>query len=157
MTFAGHVVRKGDTLSSIAHQHGVPVEGIMEMNGLRTGKKLRVGTELVVPKPLGGGQLARAQEPAAPARAPAARPGGDEARPAEPGRREPVTVQASAAHAAPAERPTTLRVRSGDTLWSISRRLGVELRQLCRWNGIDDPQRHKLHVGAQLVVYGERG
>jgi membrane-bound lytic murein transglycosylase D len=52
---------------------------------------------------------------------------------------------------------TTLRVEAGDTLWSISRRFGVELADLCRWNGIDDPRRHKLMVGAQIVVYGERG
>jgi hypothetical protein len=33
----------------------------------------------------------------------------------------------------------------------------VELHELCRWNGIGDPRRHKLLVGTQLVVYGERG
>jgi membrane-bound lytic murein transglycosylase D len=153
MTFAGHVVRRGDTLSSIAHQYGVPVEGIMEMNGLRTAKKLRVGSELIIPKPLGGGQLARAEDPSAPAHPLRARTG-------EQARREPA---ASAAHAvaarapvaaAQAEKRTTLRVQPGDTLWSISRKLGVELQELCRWNGIDNPKRHKLMVGAQLVVYG---
>jgi membrane-bound lytic murein transglycosylase D len=152
MTFAGHVVRRGDTLSSIAHQYGVPVEGIMEMNGLRTAKKLRVGSELIIPKPLGGGQVARAEEPAAPAHPP-------KARAPEPTRREPsATVQVAAAHAPPAAasqgEKRTMRVQPGDTLWSISKKLGVEMHELCRWNGIENPRRHKLLVGAQLIVYG---
>ncbi|HEX9398571.1 MAG TPA: LysM peptidoglycan-binding domain-containing protein, partial [Anaeromyxobacter sp.] len=155
MTFAGHVVRRGDTLSSVAHAYGVPVEGVMEMNGLRTAKKLRVGQELIIPKPLGGGQLAaaRAPEPAAKPRSPKAR----QAQVADDQpRREPAVTQVAAAERLERAR-STLRVQAGDTLWSISRRLGVELQQLCRWNGIDNPRRHKLLVGAQLVVFGNRG
>ena len=149
MTFAGHVVRRGDTLSSIAHHYGVPVEGVMEMNGLRTSKKLRVGSELIIPKPLGGPQVAHAEEPAPRARA--VRP--------EPAHRQPAAVPAVVASNAQeqAGAKKTLRVQAGDTLWSISRRLGVELQQLCRWNGIENPRRHMLLVGALLVVYGERG
>src|SRR6266542_1522783 len=155
MTFAGHVVRRGDTISSVAHHYGVPAEGIMEMNGLRTAKKLRVGQELIIPKPLGGGQLAaaRAPEPAAKPRSPKAR----QAQVADDQpRREPAVTQVAAAERLERAR-STLRVQAGDTLWSISRRLGVELQQLCRWNGIDNPRRHKLLVGAQLVVFGNRG
>jgi membrane-bound lytic murein transglycosylase D len=145
MTFAGHVVRKGDTISSIAHRHGVPSEGIMEMNGLKSARKLRIGQELIIPKPVGSGQLAARTPPEAPRRA-------------EPQRREPAATAATRVVESAAERArTTLRVQPGDTLWSISRRLGVELDELCRWNGIHDPRRHKLLVGAQLVVYGERG
>jgi membrane-bound lytic murein transglycosylase D len=158
MTFAGHVVRRGDTLSSIAHHYGVPVEGIMEMNGQRAAKKLRVGSELIIPKPLGGGAPVARAEPEPAPKARAVRP--------EPAHREPaarVAAQAEPAgvtqgQAEPAGvTKKTLRVQAGDTLWSISRRLGVELQQLCRWNGIENPRRHKLLVGAQLVVYGERG
>jgi len=61
----------------------------------------------------------------------------------------------------PADRArSTLRVKAGDTLWSISQRYGVQLTELCRWNGIKNPRRHKLIAGSQLVVYGaasERG
>jgi membrane-bound lytic murein transglycosylase D len=51
-------------------------------------------------------------------------------------------------------------VKAGDTLWSISQRYGVQLTELCRWNGIKNPRRHRLMAGSQLVVYGaasERG
>jgi membrane-bound lytic murein transglycosylase D len=144
MTFAGHVVRRGDTLSGIALQFGVPVQGIMEMNGLKSAKRLRVGQELMIPRPLGGAAVASARTP-------------EPARRVEPAAR-PRTATRTVAAAAPSDRPrSTLRVRPGDTLWSISRKLGVGLEELCRWNGIDDPRSHKLLVGKQLVVYTERG
>jgi membrane-bound lytic murein transglycosylase D len=131
VTFAGHVVRRGDTLSSIAVRYGVPVQGIMEMNGLGNPRRLRVGQELLVPRPVGTGV-------AAPAAAVRAR---------------------TAPAALPVDGPgrTTVRVVAGDTLWSISQRLGVDLDDLCRWNGIRDPERHRLQVGAVLVVPGGRG
>jgi peptidoglycan lytic transglycosylase D len=142
MTFAGHVVTRGDTIASIAHRYGVPAQGILEMNGLKRGARLRLRQELVIPKPIGGGSLALARAD-------------------EPEKRAEVSVRprvakARAAEAAPARGHTRVRVKAGDTLWSISRRYGVEMTDLCRWNGIGDPRRHKLLVGAHLVVY-ERG
>jgi membrane-bound lytic murein transglycosylase D len=161
MTFAAHVVRRGDTLASIAHHYAVPLDGIREMNGLRATKKLRVGTELIIPKPLGGGQLARSEEHARPGRTDLRAERSARARPLEvasaadapraEARREAAPVQIAASHATPGR--TTLKVQPGDTLWSIARKLGVELRQLCRWNGIENPRRHKLLAGQQLVVY----
>ncbi len=158
MTFAGHVVRRGDTLSSIAVRYGVPTEGITEMNGLRSARKLRIGQELIIPKPIGGGQLAaRAPEAQGPkSRVAKGRVGAlESSHRAEPTRAEPVAMHAAAQRSDRSR--STLRVKPGDTLWSISRRLGVELLELCRWNGIENPGRHKLLVGAQLVVYSGRG
>ena len=139
MTFAGHVVRRGDTLSAIAARFGVPVEGIMEMNGLRSARRLRIGQELVIPKP-----VRAASDDAPRAAAPAA---------------EPVARarETRVAGEATTRSRTTLRVRRGDTLWSISRRHGVGLDDLCRWNGIEDPRDHTLLVGAKIVIYDERG
>jgi membrane-bound lytic murein transglycosylase D len=154
LTFAGHVIRKGDTLSAIATRYGVPVQGILEMNGLKGAKKLRVGTELLIPKPVGGSAAVAAREGAA-----APRRAGDApsaVRVAAASREEPAAAPAPSRRAEASAAKQTLRVRAGDTLWSISQRLGVELQELCRWNGIRNPHRHKLLVGAMLVVR-ERG
>jgi membrane-bound lytic murein transglycosylase D len=135
LTFAGHTVRKGDTLSSIAHAHGVPMQGIVEMNNLRNARKLRVGQELMIPRPVRGGALLAAGEQV---REPAVRKG-VHARLATPARQ--------------AERDrATHRVKSGETLWSISRRFDVAVQELARWNGIKNPSAHKLLAGARLVV-----
>lgn len=145
VTFVSHVVRRGDTMATIAHRYGVPAQGIAEMNGLRPGRgkrlRLHVGQEIVILKSATGA--------AAAARTP------EVSHRAEPAARPRLTKLASSSDS-PAGSRTNVRVNPGDTLWSISRRFGVELTDLCRWNGIDDPRRHKLVAGARLVVY-ERG
>ena len=165
MTFAGHVVRRGDTLSRVARRYGVPMQGIVEMNGLQGVKKLRPGRELLIPRPVSASAVAVARAPEQPHRAAApirvasaaAAEAADEPAPqveaAPVARIEPVKLAA-----APKEKvaKTTLRVRNGDTLWSIAQRFGVELADLCRWNGIKNPGRHKLMAGAMLVLYPGR-
>ena len=47
----------------------------------------------------------------------------------------------------------TVRVRSGDSLWGIAKRFGVEVSDLCRWNGIKNPSSAKILIGQRLVVY----
>jgi len=42
------------------------------------------------------------------------------------------------------------QVRSGDSLWSIARRFGVTVDDLCRWNDID--RRARLATGQTLIV-----
>ena len=124
----------------------MPVQGILEMNNLRDGRRLRVGTELLIPRPLNAAPVVEARAPEdQPHRAAAER----RVRPAA------AVAASSSRDAARADR-TVLRVRSGDTLWSISQKYGVELVDLCRWNGIKSPNRHKLLSGQRLVVYSER-
>jgi membrane-bound lytic murein transglycosylase D len=152
MTFAGHVVRKGDTLSHIGVRYDVPIQGIMEMNGLKSASKLRIGQELIIPRPLGTtGTVLASARPTAPARA----------QPTAPARAQPAAAArapspAAKTSAVAGRERTVIRVSPGDTLWSISRRMGVELKELCRWNGIANPDRHKLLAGAHLVVYTNR-
>ncbi|BDG02716.1 lytic transglycosylase domain-containing protein [Anaeromyxobacter oryzae] len=153
LTFAGHVIRRGDTLSGIAARYGVPVQGIVEMNGLKGHKHLRVGTELLIPRPVGSAVASARVAPE-----PVARRAAESPRQQRVAAVEVEKVAARGASKAAAKQPRAdVKVRAGDTLWSISQRYGVELGELCRWNGIKNPQRHKLLVGARLVVYPERG
>ncbi len=48
-----HVVQPGDTLSVIAKQYGTTVERLVEINGLGSPDKLRVGMRLLIPGPGG--------------------------------------------------------------------------------------------------------
>jgi membrane-bound lytic murein transglycosylase D len=45
-----------------------------------------------------------------------------------------------------------VRVRPGDSLWSLARRHGVTVRELARWNGIRDPERDAVRAGRILAV-----
>jgi membrane-bound lytic murein transglycosylase D len=153
LTFAGHVVRRGDTLSRIAAQYGVPVQGILELNAIKNGKRLKPGTELLIPRPLRGGGVETVSTRTPPQVEPTPRAATPRVRPI---REAPVRAQAQVRAQARADRKV-LRVRHGDTLWSISQRYGVEVDDLCRWNQIKSPARYKLVAGKRLVVYPDRG
>jgi len=59
----------------------------------------------------------------------------------------------------PKHRPAQVaeyRVQHGDTLWSVSRRHGVTVEELARWNGIRAPERHRLRSGVVLRVSASR-
>jgi LysM repeat protein len=52
-----HIVRTGDTLFAIALQYGVPVDQIMQLNGLSAESRLDIGRELLIalpPPPIAG-------------------------------------------------------------------------------------------------------
>jgi LysM repeat protein len=51
----------------------------------------------------------------------------------------------------------TIKVRKGDTLWSIAKRFDVAVEELARWNGIRRPATHKLKAGHTLIVYPNTG
>ncbi len=143
--FEGHVVERGETLSGIAHRYGVSVDGIVALNPRLNPRALRIGTELVIPR-VAAHAAARAAAPAAPAevtRVAVATPSAT-----------PSVVPVSAVSEG---RTGVWRVRPGDTLWSISRELGLPMEELCRLNGIGNPRRHTLHVGTTLVVAHSRG
>ncbi|MCD6151377.1 MAG: LysM peptidoglycan-binding domain-containing protein, partial [Deltaproteobacteria bacterium] len=44
----------------------------------------------------------------------------------------------------------TVKVRRGDTLWKVSRKYGLTVDQLCRWNGLKE--RSILHPGQVLSL-----
>ena len=148
--FAHHTVVKGEGVAAIAAAYGVPSATVVQMNGLKAGRRVKPGTELVIPL------TAMARRSGAPATQALAR-----ARIGELQRKNPKLVEAEPARPvarAAAPRPaavpgqSTVQVQAGDSLWVISQRLGVKLQELCDWNGIKNPKRHKLQVGSELVV-----
>lgn len=153
--FEGHVVQRGETLSGIAASYGVALDGILALNPRLNPRALRPGTELVIPRV---NTRATVNAPAAPhAAAPVATqaPAANTASAVTPAGASPAVPAATTSSAEP--RSNVWRVKAGDTLWSISRSTGVPIDDLCRLNGIDDARRHRLLVGARLVVATTRG
>jgi membrane-bound lytic murein transglycosylase D len=117
-------VRPGDSLWALARRHDVTVTELARWNGIRDPlrHKLHAGRVLVL----------RSKEPRA-----------------EKGSRAAAAKRKARFAAAP---PRTVRVRPGDSLWSLARRFGISMRDLARWNGISGPDRHNLHSGRVLVL-----
>jgi len=152
LSFAHHVVEKGDSLGAIASAYGVPASTIVNMNGLRAGRRVKPGTELVIPL---SAQARRGGQ--APASAALARARIEDIKKAKPElvEREPAPAPAPVAQVEQVDGRTkaTVLVQSGDSLWAIAQKFGVGLEDLCRWNGIRNPRRHKLQVGTAIVVF----
>jgi membrane-bound lytic murein transglycosylase D len=117
-----HVVRRGDTLSTISRRYGVPVGALRDANGL-TGSTIHPGQSLLIPGSVAGSALA----------AP----------------RTEIARQLPERQAA-ASRPGTHTVRAGDSLWGVARRYGVTVPQLAAANGLD-PQ-SSLRTGMRLKL-----
>ena len=115
-------IRRGDNLGSIARRHHTTVALLQQVNGLKS-SRIRAGRHLLIPI------ASRSQEGEALA--------ANRVRAAGPQRRS-------------AGGKTWYRVRSGDSLWAISRRYGVDHRDLAEWNGLSTGE--TLRTGARLEI-----
>ena len=150
LTFRIVRVRRGDTLSQIArHNHSFP-EAIMRMNGLRDARRLRLGTELMVP----------VQSRAALARIEAEEKSGKRKRGYDPKDEIPAgtpryahQVSGTVVHKrVDGKDQVTYGVASGDNLWAIGQRFNVSVAELKTWNHLHG-RRPKLQIGEQLILY----
>lgn len=111
-----YTVKRGDTLGKIAALYHVPLSQIKQMNGLKS-DALRVNQKLIVKKG------AAASLPRYVTMAPTKTPS--------------IVKSASAAPVVNKRRANATIVhqtRSGDTLWKISKRYGVKITDIKRWN-----------------------
>ncbi|MBM3289356.1 MAG: LysM peptidoglycan-binding domain-containing protein, partial [Candidatus Hydrogenedentes bacterium] len=127
-----HVVKKGDTIASIAKKYGVGQKEIVEANKIRLASRIPVGKKLLIP----------GEEPA-----------GDE------GTAPPVPADTAPGAAAepkdapPAPAPAkSYRVQKGDTLNKIALDNGVTVAVLQEANKLDAHAR--IRVGQELVIPG---
>lgn len=119
--FKRHVVKRGDSLSTIASRHGVPVDAILSMNEIRSARALKPGTELVVPEKMKSSP------------------------------RSVASVARSSYRAPKGTRHVTHVVKSGDTLYGISKTYAVRVEQIRRWNAIHRAK--SLRPGSRIKLY----
>jgi membrane-bound lytic murein transglycosylase D len=119
-----YVVRRGDTLSTIARRHGVRMSELVALNGLASQHRIRVGQKIRLPSDGSPTTQTVAYSPS-PKAAPRATP-------------EPL--------------PETglYTVRRGDNLTRIAERFGMNVAQLVALN--DLRSRHRITVGQRLRV-----
>ena len=106
------VVRQGQSLWSLAAEHGTTIEGILDANHLADGAVLRIGQSLVIPS----------GSAASPTDAAAAAP-----------RKTAVKLR-------PGARIVTIRLYDGQTLWDVSQTYGATIDET-KWNRLGDSKR----------------
>ncbi|MGX9725749.1 MAG: LysM peptidoglycan-binding domain-containing protein [Candidatus Electronema sp. VV] len=162
-----HKLDKGETLSEVAEQYGVPLASLMQWNQISKAGKVRAGQQLTVYAAEDKAQLAAAPAPAAEAVSAAGevveltaavgkrRPDEAAAEPAaaaEKKEEKGAVVLLSGSKKQPstaAEAVSYYKVRSGDSLWSISKKLQVSAKEIKTWNSLNSGS---LQVGATLVI-----
>ncbi len=120
-------IRPGDTLSTIAVRHNVSIATLKRVNHLR-GTRLRAGHSLMIPV---ASRSPRAYRLSADQRT----------------RRLQNTPRKGT--------KVVYIVRPGDTFWELSRKHGVSVRALAKWNGM--APRDPLKPGQKLVIWSRRG
>jgi len=131
VTFRTHVVARGETLSALARRYGSRASEIASANGLQSTRRLKRGTELIIPV---------AGRPAAPARRLPTTRSADVSRRVEPRGDGMVRI--------------TYRVRAGDTLSTIATRYHTTVGKLRSWNkGL---RGSRIAAGNTLTVYTRR-
>jgi membrane-bound lytic murein transglycosylase D len=118
-----HVIKSGDTLGTIADTYRTSVAALKQANNIR-GSTIREGRSLLVP--MASRSLADYQLSADMRRA---------MRRGIPGSGNKIIYQ----------------VRTGDSLWVISRRFGVSVNKLASWNGLS--KHSVLRPGKRLVIW----
>jgi membrane-bound lytic murein transglycosylase D len=151
VAFAHHRVQRGEGLAAIAAAYGVSSGTIVKMNGLPARRRIRPGTELVIPLSV----LAR--RAGAPNNEVAARTRIRELQRRNPAlveqHPEPRAVVAKIISEPSGRMQAKVQVQEGDSLWGIAQRYGVGVTEICRWNNIRNPRRKKLQIGQELVVF----
>lgn len=122
LTWRQHRVRRGETLGHIAREYGTSVSDIAKLNNMKDVHLIRPGNQLLIPMPA---------ELAAQARQ----------RSAEKGHYVPPSGYSRVSY----------KVKSGDNLGKIARKLGVTVKHLRKVNAI--PQKHVIYPGQKLYAY----
>ena len=131
-----HVVKRGETLSTIARKLRVSRNDLAAANYLRTSSKVVAGQKLLIPRMPSAAVLARA--------------GAGTSAPAVAGDAAPAVFEDLEV----AETSRIVhRVRAGETLYSIARKYGTTIEDLRSTNNL---RSSLLRVGARLVVLSSR-
>lgn len=133
-----HKLKRGDTLSRISRLYGVPVELIMEWNGIIDAHRIQAGQQIALyidRGRTGKKQRYSVDKPAA---------GSGEIIILAAGKKRQISDKSVETQL------TWYKVRSGDSLWDIARKFGVPTGSIRKWNHLKS---NLIHPGKRLIIW----
>ncbi|MCB1645435.1 MAG: LysM peptidoglycan-binding domain-containing protein [Pseudomonadales bacterium] len=129
LSWQRHKVKSGESLGQIARRYNTSIEAIKVANKI-SGSMIRAGANLMVPVASGTSETYELS---------------DTQRLKD--RQEFIETKTG-------QEPVSYVVKSGDNLWELSRKFGVSMRQLARWNGMATTD--VLMPGKELKIFVEK-
>ncbi|MEO0265901.1 MAG: LysM peptidoglycan-binding domain-containing protein [candidate division WOR-3 bacterium] len=129
-----HIVRKGETLSLIAKKYSVTVEALRQANNYIDPKKLKPGMVLVIP--YSPTYISHKKTAAVSSR--------------ESYQKHQTSNNLKKDPKSQTQGVIRYRVQRGDTLYSISRRFGVKVEDIKKWNNLSSSY---IRAGEVIVIY----
>jgi membrane-bound lytic murein transglycosylase D len=150
LTYERHVVKKGESMSTISKKYGVSSADISRLNHIPSSERIRVGMELIIPSSPHGS--AEVPQPSAKTTTPTSGAGPVLLPDGSTKSASSAAVASTPAPAAstPSTVVVTYKVKSGDTLAGIARSQGVSVDNLKAWNGIKNE--NQIYAGQRLSV-----
>lgn len=142
-----HKVRSGDTIWALSRKYGVSEKEMLAANGLTKRSRLKLGQKLIVPGKGAPAQaapttVAQAETPKLAAKKETTK------RSAKPAKQQ-VAQKIPAKPQKPAS-ATSHTIKSGDTIWALSRKYGVSESALLAANNLN--KRSKLQLGKKITI-----
>jgi LysM repeat protein len=128
-----HVVKPGETMYGICQMEGIRYESLMQLNGLSPGQEPASGEKIYLME-AAPGKPALAGEKSTQVTSPVDSSGKEK----------------QALLAAPSPTAITHVVQSKETLFSISKKYGVDVQKIQEWNKLDSLN---LRRGQELIIY----
>lgn len=127
-TETSHTVRPGDSLWLIARRNNTTVAKLSSWNALSINTKLQPGQVIRLQTPAASDYLYAVNLP---------------------------TTDAGVPPDAVIDQPAAVNyiVKKGDSLWNISKRFGITVAQLRKWNNLNENNR--IHPGQKLILYSQ--
>lgn len=156
VTLARHVVKRGESIGSIAKKYGMSSSELAKVNRLSTKSPLVVGSELVIPSKVKEAPMDPPAIPASALATTAGLRGGKEGLAVPPlaTASTPNEGATSSTSPSPTTVTTTYTVKAGDTLAAIATRHGVGISELKGWNSLRDAD--NILVGQKLTVKSQK-
>lgn len=131
--WAVHIVRKGETISSIAKKYGLPRSLIAGVNNITTGTKLRAGRSIIIPGPVKPNVNLALDY--------------DGENRVDKKKNKKVNVKDRVR--------ITYKIKPGDTLSDIAEKFGVRISDIRNWNNI--PYGKKIKANSTIDLYVRPG